>query len=261
MLGRSAGLPDALVRFAPDARGALGLSLHDRPQPPRQALGAAGVQQDRVERRPEDVVLALVEGAVADPYGTRAGVPGEIVARGLGQVAPAVDPVHDLQRPVLVALQVGDELHELLGLPVEVEVVQCLQRERGVAQPRVAVVPVALAPGGLRQRGRERGDGGAGGHVGEALDRERRALDRLAPAVVGQSGAPEPAAPVAPGGGQARVGVIDVARPLQVLGPGERAEDLIALVEHVAGPDPVALDAERHVGGEADGLPGAGGVG
>ena len=166
-------------------RRALGLRLDDRPQPPRQPLAAAGVQQDRVESGAEDVVLALVEGAVADAHRARAGVAGEIVARGLGQVAAPVDPVHDLQRAVLVALEVGDELHELLGLPVEVQVVQRLQREGRVAQPRVAVVPVALASRRLGQRGRQRRDGRAGRHVGQPLDRERRALDRLAPAVVG----------------------------------------------------------------------------
>jgi hypothetical protein len=34
----------------------------------RQALAAPGVQQDRVEHRAEHVVLALVEGAVADAH-------------------------------------------------------------------------------------------------------------------------------------------------------------------------------------------------
>ena len=88
--------------------------------------------------------------------------------------------------PSSFALEVGDELHELVGLPVEVEVVQRLQRERRVAHPRVAVVPVALAPGRLRQRRRRAPRRSRPvGHVGEALDRQRRALDGVAPAVVG----------------------------------------------------------------------------
>ncbi len=77
----------------------------------------------------------------------------------------------------------------------------------------------------------------------------------------GSRARPSQLAPVAPGGGQARVGVVDVGRPLQLPAPGERAEDLLALVEHVAGPHPVALDAERHVGVQADREPGAGGIG
>ncbi len=40
----------------------------------------------------------------------------------LGEVASTIDPVHDLQGSVVVGLEVGDELHELVGLPVEVEV-------------------------------------------------------------------------------------------------------------------------------------------
>jgi hypothetical protein len=81
------------------------------------------VQEDRVEDRAEDVVLALVEGAVSDPDRL---APRSLRARRgrLRQVPPAVDPVHDLQGAVLVRLQVGDELHELVRLPVEVEEVQ-----------------------------------------------------------------------------------------------------------------------------------------
>ena len=178
----AAGLPDALVGVPPYLRRALRLGLDDRPQPPRQALAAARMEQDRVERRPEDVVLALVERAVAESHRVCSGVSGELVSRGLGQVAAPVDPVHDLERPVFVRLEVGDELHELVGLPVQVQEVQRLQREGRVPDPGEAVVPVALTAGRLRQRRGERGDRGAGGHVGEALDRQRRALDRPAPA-------------------------------------------------------------------------------
>ena len=113
---------------------------------------------------------------------------------------------------VLVRLEVGDELHELVGLPVEVEPVERLQREGRVAHPRVAVVPVALPAGCLGQRRRQRRDGRAGRHVGQPLDRERRALDRLAPAVVGDPRPPEPGAPEARRGGDPRLGLVDVLR-------------------------------------------------
>ena len=180
LLGRAARLPDALVGLAPDLHRALRLALDDRPQAARQPLAAAGVQQDAVQHGAVDVVLALVEGAVADPHRPRAGVPGEVVAGRLRQVAAPVDPVHDLHRAVGVGLEVGDVLDELLGLPVEVEPVQRLQGERGVAHPGVAVVPVALAAGRLGQRCRGRGDRRARRHVRQALDREHAARDRLA---------------------------------------------------------------------------------
>ena len=234
MLRLAAGLPDPLVGLPPDLRRALGLRLDDRPQPPRQTLRVTRVEQDRVEHRAEDVVLALVEGAVADPHRSRARVAGEVVAGRLGQVAAAVDPVHDLQRPVLGRLDVGDELHELVGLPVEVEPVQRLQREGRVAHPGVAVVPVALAARRLRQRGGERRDRGAGRHVREPLDRQRRALERVAEAMVGDPRPPEPGPPEACRRGDPRRGLVDVGGRGELLGPGERAERALVLLRACA---------------------------
>ncbi len=224
VLRLAARLPDPLVGLAPHARRALGLALDDRPQPPRQPLAAARVHQHRVEHGAEHVVLALVEGAVADPHRPRARVPGEVVARALREVAAPVDPVHDLQRAVLVGLDVGDELHELVGLPVEVQPMQRPQRERGVAHPGIAVVPVALAARRLRQGGREGGDGGAGRHVGQALDRQRGAQDRLPPALVGDPRPPDPRPPEVRGRVEPRDGIGGVGRRREALGPGQRAE-------------------------------------
>ena len=96
MLRLAARLPDALIRLPPDGGGALGLRPDERPEPPRKPLAAAGVEEDGVEGRAEDVVLTLIEGAVADPHGACPDVAGQVVERRLGQIAPAVDPVHDL---------------------------------------------------------------------------------------------------------------------------------------------------------------------
>ena len=248
MLGLAAGLPDPLVRLPPDPLRAPGLRLDDPPQSPGQPLAAPGVQQDGVQHRAEHVVLALVERPVADPHRPGAGVAGQLVAGRLGELPPPVDPVHDLQGPVVVGLEVGDELHELVGLPVEPEVVQRLQGEGGVPHPRVAVVPVPLAAGRLGQRRGQGGDRRTGRHVRQALDGQRRALDLLPPAVVGQAGAAQPGAPVAGGRVQPPVGLLDALHRGQVLRPGQRAVHLVALVEHVPGPDPVSLDAEGEVG-------------
>jgi hypothetical protein len=109
------------------------------------------MDEDRVEHRAEDVVLALVERSVSDPHRTRAGVARQVVESRLGEIPSTVDAVHDLERAVLGRLDVGDELHELVRFPVEVEPVQGLQRERRVPHPGVAVVPVALATGCLGQ--------------------------------------------------------------------------------------------------------------
>ena len=89
---------------------ALGLRLHQRPQSPRQTLAAAHVQEDGVEGNAEDVVLALIGGAVADPDGVRPGIAGELLTERLGEISASVDAVHDLQGAVFVAPEVGDEL-------------------------------------------------------------------------------------------------------------------------------------------------------
>ena len=144
--GLAARLPDPLVGLPPRRRGALDLVGEHRPQALGDVVALLGVQVDRVEHRPVDVVLALVVGAVADAHRARALVALEVVERRLLEVLLALDPVHDLQRAVLVARHVGDVLDEVVGLPVEAERVQRPQRERGVAHPAVAVVPVAFAP-------------------------------------------------------------------------------------------------------------------
>ena len=102
----------------------------------------------------------------------------QLVAGRLGQVAPAVDPVHDLQRAVVTRLEVRDELHELVGLPVQVQPVQRPKRKGRIAHPRVAAVPVALAARSLGKRRRKCRDGRAGRHVSETLDCEGRSAGR-----------------------------------------------------------------------------------
>src|SRR5215471_14514465 len=79
-------LPDPLVRVLPDLGGALCLRLHDRPEAPWQPFAVPGVQEDRVEHCAEDVVLTLVEGAVADPHRPGPGIAGQVVAGRLAQV-------------------------------------------------------------------------------------------------------------------------------------------------------------------------------
>ncbi len=246
----AARLPDPLVGRAPRRHRPGGLRLDDRPQPPRHPLAVLGVDQDRVQHRAVDVVLALVEGAVPDPHRACARVAGELVACALGEVAAAVDPVHDLQRSVFVGLEIGDELHELVGLPVELQPVQRLQRERRVAHPAVAVVPVALAARRLGQARGERRHRRSGGHVRQALDHERRALDRRAPAMVREPRRVHPRPPEQRRRGQLLARGLDVRGPGQVTRPRQRAEHLLAGAHHAARPRAAALDAQRQVRAE-----------
>ena len=85
----AARLPDALIRLTPHCCCALGLRLHERPQAPRNTPAAPAVQQDRVECRAVDVVLPLVEGAVADADRSRRRKRSDRVAERLQRVVGA----------------------------------------------------------------------------------------------------------------------------------------------------------------------------
>jgi hypothetical protein len=92
----------------------------------RGGAGSGGCGAAPSRARPEHVVLPLVERAVADPHRTRPGVAREIVPGRLREVATTVDPIHDLQRSVFGGLDIGDELHELVGFPIELQIVERL---------------------------------------------------------------------------------------------------------------------------------------
>ena len=218
----------------------------ERPHALRQVVARLGVQVDRVEHGAPHVVLVLAVGAVADPDRARVLVAREVVEDLLGQLGAAVDAVHDLELALLGLGDVGHEVEEVVRLPVEPERVQAPERERGVADPGVAVVPVALAARRLRQRGGGGGDHRAGRRVGEALERERAALQIAAPRVVGELAAVEPVLPVVGGPDEPAVGVLERARR-RVVGPGQRAEHLLALLHQVPRGDARALDAEVEV--------------
>ena len=153
---------------------------------------------DGVDQLAVDVELELVGGAVSDPHGRRAPVALEVVEHLLGELGAAVDGVHDLERARLVtdalAETVGQPVHEAGGLVGEAEPEQRVEGEGRVADPRVAVVPVAAAADLLRQARRRRGDHRPGRLVREQLEHERGAVHGLppAPAVARMR---EPAAP------------------------------------------------------------------
>ena len=132
---------------------------------------------------------------------------------------------------------------------------QCPQGEGRVADPRVAVIPVALTARGFWERGRERCHGRAGRHVGQPLDGQGGALDGVAPAVVGNARLPEPVTPEVRRRCKSRRGVVDVDGHDEAFGPGERAERLVTLLEQVPRPHAVAFDAEAQVGLESNRLP------
>ncbi len=127
----------------------------------------------------EDVALTLVDGAVADPHRARAGIPRQVVELALDELAPAVDAVHDLHVLGVARDRPQQPVAPQPGLLEVAAAEQRLERERRVAQPAVAVVPVALAAEVLRQRRRRRRHDPAGLPVAEHPQDEQRPGHRL----------------------------------------------------------------------------------
>src|SRR5215471_2414280 len=252
MLWLTASLPDALVGVAPDAGGALCLRLDDRPEPARQALVAPGVQKDRVEDCAEDIVLVLTEGGIAYANRTGTRITGEVIPRRFGQLTAAIDAVHDLQRAVLGRLSVGDELHKLVGFPVKVEPVECLEHESRVAHPRVAVVPIALSARCLWEGGGESRDRRAGRHKCQTFDGECRALDWDTVMVVRNAGSPKPCTPIPNRGCDPSFSFLGVLWCGESFVPGEYTIRPIARPEEVVRPNAVSLNPQCEIRAEAD---------
>ena len=126
--------------------------------------------------------------------GLRPFVAAQVVERLLGQLVLAADAVHDLQ--VLLARgDVGDEVEEVVRLAGEAQRVEAPEHEGAVADPRVAVVPVALAADRLGQRRRGRREQRAGRAVGQSLERQRAALQVALPRMLRKLAAVDPLAP------------------------------------------------------------------
>ena len=230
MLRLAPHLPDSAVGLLPVPDRTLDEALDPAPRGARELLGQSlsRVDRDRVDEHAPHVVLALVVRPVPDPHRLRPAVAVQVVERRLGELALAADPVHDLQ--LGLGRLLDQERVVLVRLPVEAEREQAPEHERRVADPGVAVVPVALAPGCLRQGRGGRREHGAAGCVAEALQGQRAPLQVGAPRMVGEDALLQPAPPVV-----LRL-VHDVVRSLRVgrrcaVAPGERAERPLAAAQ------------------------------
>ena len=178
---RSAHLPDALVRLAPDLRellqhGALdgpGLVILRQPAAPRLVEGAHHLAVD--------VELALPVRGVADPHRRRAREPGQPIRLPLVEAALAREPVHDLQLVGRARHGAHEPVAPRLRFLEVAAVHQGEQRHRRIAQPAIAVVPIAGAADPFRQGGGGGRHDAAGRSVGETLQRDQRTAHRLLP--------------------------------------------------------------------------------
>ena len=144
------------------------------------------------------VELELLVRRVADAHRARARVAGEPRQLVLGDAALPADAVEDLRLRRIAGDRAQQPVAPRARLVGETGVEQRVERERRVAQPAVAVVPVALAADPLRQRRRRRGDDAAGRLVRERLQHDERRAHGLAVLALVPAAA-EPLAPVALG--------------------------------------------------------------
>ena len=144
----------------------------------RKPVDARLVQ--RIHQLAEDVDLQLIARGVADPHRLRALVPREPGQLELRQPALAGDAVHDLDVRRIARDRAQEPAAPLLRFVDVAAVQQREQRQRRVAEPAVAVVPVAHASDPLRQRRRRRSDDAAGRRVGQRLQEHERAADDAA---------------------------------------------------------------------------------
>src|SRR5277367_4897446 len=100
----------------------------------------------------------------------------------LAEVVLAADPIHDLERAHVhpPAGRAGHERNEVLGLVRTGTYVERLERQARVADPRVAIVPVALPADGLRERAGGRRDNRPGRPVCQTLEHARSEAHELA---------------------------------------------------------------------------------
>ena len=199
--------------------------------------------------------------AVADPHRPRAAVALQVVERLLREFGPAVDAVHELQGagPLAVGvlpavLQPVPEAGRLLGEP---DAEQAVQRERGVADPGVAVVPVARAADRLGQAAGRCRDDRPRRFEGQELERDGRAVDHLPPAA--GVGAPrEPAPPVGDGVAEQVLRLADPGAPAGLVLGSQAAQDergLLPFPEREVGDHAGAVAPQRYGGGQAEAQP------
>ena len=247
----AADLPDPLVRLVPRALE----EVEERElQPPGRLLGgqpALAPLEHRVHQLAEHVELELVGGGVADPHGRRALVAGQPVELELGQPPLARGPVHDLH----LGGRAGDGAQQPvapgLRLVHVARVHERLERQRRVAHPAEAVVPVAHAADRLRQRRGRRRDDAAGRPVGQRLQRDQAALDEAGVAAA-DAGARRPLLP--PLRRVLRRGEPVDGRGLRLVRrvPGEDERHLVAGLQLELGDRGEVAAARRPAGDEVD---------
>ena len=267
MAGLAPHLPDALVLLLPAPGGRVGQLDEERrvAGPARAARPLAGggdgptacasskslsESRRRAEQLSVDVELALAPGVVADPHRGGLAPARQVGQLPLGQVPLAADAEHDLQVAGLLdgaGRGGGHVVEELVGLVGAGRHPQRLDGERGVSDPRVAVVPVAGAADDLGQRGGRRGADRASRLKRQRLEHPSAVVDEISPRTVVGLVQPRPRLP-------RRHGVVEPRGDLGLAPhPGRPGVGPLLVVQGEAGPLSLTEDEPARCGGPVDG--------
>ena len=253
MPGRPPHLPDAFVRLRPHGFEMLHEGVDHAPVVRVRREPGPRARVGRVEHLAPDVQLKLSMSGVADAHRRGSLVAGEPRQLELGQPPLASEAVHDLElgggarEGAKQPLSPGTRLVEIAAQD------QGVESKRRVPHPAQPVVPVAYAAQPLGQGGGRRGDDSAGGLVDHGLDRDEGAQHRVAiGALVGA--APGPSSPPRLGLRDGGVGVDRLRRGKVRRVPGQRERAMLTGGDGEVGDGGELFAAERHVGGEQEGV-------
>ncbi len=181
MLRRPANLPNPLVGLLPSRLDEVDQHPLQIPSGGLRVQAGPAKLKHGVQKFAINVELKLLAGRIADPHRPAPFVAGQPIEREFRQTPLPLHSVSDLQ--FVRAAGHGPQQpfapgRRLLGVAGRD---QGEQRHRRVAQPAIAIVPVAAAAELLGQRGGRRGDDPAGRRIGQRLQGDERADHRLAP--------------------------------------------------------------------------------
>ena len=151
LLARAPDFPDAIIRLLPDLlQVPQRLALHV-PARARIREAAAARQMQCIHHFAPDIQLQLSGGGIADAHRRRTLIAGKPRHFPFGQPSLAEDAVHDLQVLRRAGQRPVQPVAPGAGLLVVAATHERGQGERRIADPAVAVVPVARAAELFRQ--------------------------------------------------------------------------------------------------------------
>ena len=169
---RAAYLPDPRVLQSPADLEPLEQLAHQRPDGVVGRRPVCARLVEGVDYLAVHVELELLGGRVTDAYWLRVLVAGQPLEHALVEPPLAAESVHDLDVRRIAGHGAEEPIAPAVRLVLVAGSEHREQRQRRVAQPAEAIVPVAGAADPLGQRRRRCGDEPARRRVGECLQDE-----------------------------------------------------------------------------------------